>query len=546
MENVSLLPQPAVPAPIEAMRGGGFAGGGTENVSLLPQPAVAAPIEPMRGGGPENVSLLPQPTIPVPIEPMRGGVKVPIINLATYQQPLLDKLRDPEWVDEQKIGLRKPFLQKYTKYREGHPWKKEQMPKDPNDNKIPMPYSFPMDESRHLYVFYVYDFKHFLQVSYKVEKILRTTQSKHKEMIPVFIFIDNTTNKEEFDDVYRNFIDLVTQINTKFTDKEIDYKDYELYFLFDKTKKKEKQIIWLSDESKAREVFYYLEPDSICITYTFGTEEKGLCFIPIMGINKDLVKYAAITSEDATKIMFQTSGKDGSRKKFKKANELMAGTSYSVDEERNKDFWRTKYLTINLSGELPDEVPDDEEEEEGEGENATGTGETTNTTTTTTAAAAAVATPPPPQTSKQLFTIKGKPTISVHLSGQDFEVRKPTAAVEDDWGKSIFSIDEQKLFESIGVTEEFRKEKGYETQRKIIYETRGDLLRSLAYTECLNDTTYLLKSECEFMRDYLQTLLEIRQFDRLRSATSLISQIQDFDISLQMTPGGPRGPGSPG
>jgi hypothetical protein len=26
----------------------------------------------------------------------------------------------------------------------------------------------------------------------------------------------------------------------------------------------------------------------------------------------------------------------------------------------------------------------------------------------------------------------------------------------------------------------------------------------------------------------------------------LISQIQDFDISLQMTPGGPRGPGSPG
>ena len=75
--NISLLPQPSQPAPIEPMRGGGTEAVTNPNISLLPQPSVAAPIEPMRGGGDQvgnpSVSLLPQPASPAPVEPMKGG-----------------------------------------------------------------------------------------------------------------------------------------------------------------------------------------------------------------------------------------------------------------------------------------------------------------------------------------------------------------------------------------------------------------------------------------------------------------------------------------
>ena len=66
-------------------------GGGAEDVSLLPQPAAPAPIEPMRGGSvampaPENVSLLPQPATPVPIIAMKGGGdKIPTLELVEFR-----------------------------------------------------------------------------------------------------------------------------------------------------------------------------------------------------------------------------------------------------------------------------------------------------------------------------------------------------------------------------------------------------------------------------------------------------------------------------
>ena len=87
--NISLLPQPSQPTPIEPMRGGGTGMVTDPNVSLLPQPSTATPIEPMRGGGDQvgtpSVSLLPQPSLPVPVEPMKGGAGSLKITQGVFQ-----------------------------------------------------------------------------------------------------------------------------------------------------------------------------------------------------------------------------------------------------------------------------------------------------------------------------------------------------------------------------------------------------------------------------------------------------------------------------
>jgi hypothetical protein len=76
---------------------------GDPNVSLLPQPANPVPIEPMRGGGTENISLLPQPSIPVPIEPMKGGAL----------QGTLQK-----FIFSPKAAKLQPYQEKTFKYKE--------------------------------------------------------------------------------------------------------------------------------------------------------------------------------------------------------------------------------------------------------------------------------------------------------------------------------------------------------------------------------------------------------------------------------------------
>ena len=567
--NVSLLPQPAVAAPIEAMRGGGGDSGVSESVSLLPQPAVAAPIEPMRGGGGnENVSLLPQPVVPAPIEAMKGGAQVPILHLQGFKQKLTEELAKPEYVKGLEVSLRKPIVDKYNDYRKKFTWKEEQMPK--KGMSLPkLPYTISMDDSKKVYVYFVYDFKHFLEITNEIDKKLLNLPKK-TDLLPIFIVVDNTRDLGEFHKIYRKFLQLFVTYQTKYSDDEdkvIENERFKFFFLFDKANKGKLELDWDRGERTASQEFLFAEPDSICITYAVESDSKGVCFLPSnlpFGTSSEnqktsiekykdvLSNYAAISQKSTNiKIIFETTkpkpGKAISRNKFKKINELLKTTIYSIDEEKNKEFWKSKFLSVNMSEDSSDKIPEgqegegetkeneegeeeeeEEKEEEGEGEKKDGKTPSKKTDV--------------PAKAKPLFLIKGKDTITLNLGGELFDVRKPTTDVLGKWEKLEFSEGEKKLFNTIGVTEGFEKSDGYKEQRELIVLGKSEFLKSLTLTQCLNDTKYLLKSECSFMRDYLQTLLEIRQFDRLRAATSILSQIDDFDVQLQMAKEGPGGP----
>lgn len=515
---------------------------GNPSVSLLPQPAVPAPIEPMRGGGgPENVSLLPQPTVLAPIEPMKGGGPSPILQLSTYQKPVID-VDQLKTLENQSGKLLTQEMNKYNFYRKSHPWTEEQMKViQKKDARTFLPHKIVMDNETNVFVYFVYDYIHYLQVIIKIRSSMKNPKLKDKRL--VYIIIDNTTNTNDFSNIYRTFIKNVVELKDEYLGKEkLDLDNFQLYFIFDKTSK-EKNIDWKPTETASSRAFYWLEPDSICITYDFGGKDMGLCFIPTLAVNDSLNKYSGITPDKrASNITFTEKG----LKRIKKISELMPNTSYTIDTKKRKEFWKTEYLFLSLKDEVPiepspeedrnnvslintslfsndkseeGEEDDDEEEEEDEDEE------------------------PKVTKPRRIFEVKSKKdVVPIDLGGLEFTIRKLNDATLADWQKGVFSDDEKALFEAIGINEEFlaqatvpltpQNQEILEIRKQII-NNRSQLLQTLTTTSCLNTSDYLLASECSSMRKFLSDLMYIRQIDRLRAFTKGLSEIEDFDVEMK-------------
>jgi len=527
---------------------------GNPNVSLLPQPANPVPIEPMRGGGSENVSLLPQPTVPVPIEPMKGGqpeiqvggAEIPIIKLSTYRRPVIKNSDTPDFLEKQVKSLQIREIIAYNTYRNGNPWSPELIDKiKPNDNTVKMRHSLVLDSESLLYVYFVYDFMHYIQITKKIESILK---SPKKEKRLIFILVDKTKNTDDFSNIYRKFIqnlptfyflynNEVKKVKGKLEKGKKD-DNFQCFFLFDK-KVAGKAVDWLGTEPASRRSFYYLEPDSICIEYDIDSKKRGLCFIPTLALPEDLYdkgNTGISPNDSAVKITFQVKKKGV--QKIKKANELTENTTYTVDTSKNpREFWRTEHLVISLSEDLPIETgvreeaenendnsvntgsifsEDEDEEEEEEGEK--------------------------PAKPLRIFKINTPTTdLKIDLGDQEFYIRRMSESAMAAWKKGEYTPNETLFLDAIGINEAFiAKSKVPETPKNIdILEKRRKIinmqpkfLELLSTTTCLNSSDYLLKSECDFMRQYLQDLYYIRFIDRIQAVTQVVSGIDDFVVEM--------------
>jgi len=487
--DISLLPQPSVPTPIEPMRGGG-----AEDVSLLPQPAAPTPIEPMRGGfsspAPENVSLLPQPAVPAPILAMKGGGdKIPTLELVEFRRQFpLDDLKTLE------VQLKvKEHMVPYIDNLRRSLWGAE-FPKSFDDSlKTFKVYS--MDNARPTVVFFVRDF-----ITYNLaEKNIRTQVSRNVQNR--FVFISTISEKTEFSRCYKRFISFVSKP---------EYRANSIFFLFDKTKY---GIEWLKDESPAKAKFLFLEPDGLDFTYTEAGVSKHLLLLPTKTIPSEFKdNYIVVTStQSPDNKLILPKKKEGEKEKAPfLINTLKDKGIFSIDTKGKDTYFDSYYMSIRYK-----DVP---------------------TTTESPPPKTQTNTIPPPPPKPAEYILKKKDTEDFDLAGTIYQIRKATVATQTEWEEGTFIESEQALFNSLGLTDNFFTTHPSPEKEKL-KAGRAKLLLSLTLSMCFKDTQYLLRSECEFVRDYLQSLLEIRQMERLRGVADILGTFEDAAFTLVSSPG---------
>jgi hypothetical protein len=487
--DISLLPQPSVPTPIEPMRGGG-----AEDVSLLPQPAAPTPIEPMRGGfsspAPENVSLLPQPVTPAPIIAMKGGGdKIPTLELVEFRRQFpLDELKRLEVQLKVKEHIT-PYIDNLRRPLWG-----AQFPTSFDDSlKTLKLYS--MDNARPTVVFFVRDF-----TTYNLaEKNIRTQLSRNVQSR--FVFISMISEKSEFSKCYKRFISFVSKP---------EYRANTIFFLFDKTKY---GIEWIKDESPAKAKFLLLEPDGIDFTYTEAGVAKHLLLLPTKTVPSDLKEnYIILTSTEISENkLILPKKKEGEKEKAPfLVNTLKDKGVFSIDTKGKETYFDSYYLSIRYK-----DIP---------------------TTEPIPAKTGTTAPPPPPPPPKPVeYILKKKETEDFDLGGIVYQIRKATIATQTEWEEGTFTESEQALFNSLGLTTDFFTTQPSPEKEKL-KAGRAKLLMSLTLSGCFKDTQYLLHSECEFVRDYLQSLLEIRQMERLRAVSDILGTFEDTAFTVVRSP----------
>lgn len=487
--DISLLPQPSVPTPIEPMRGGG-----TEDVSLLPQPTAPTPIVPMRGGFsspvPENVSLLPQPTVPVPIIAMKGGGdKIPTLELVEFRRQFpLDDLKTLEVQLKVKEHMA-PYIDNLRRSLWG-----TQFPKSFDDSlKTFKVYS--MDNARPTVVFFVRDF-----TTYNLaEKNIRTQVSRNVQSR--FVFISTITEKAEFSKCFKRFISFVSKP---------EYRANTIFFLFDKTKY---GIEWMKDESPAKAKFLFLEPDGLDFPYTEAGVSKHLLLLPTKTVPSEFKdSYIVLTSTQSPEDkLILPKKKEGEKEKAPLlVSTLKDKGVFCIDTKGKEAYFDSYYMSIRYK-----DVPTNEP---------------------IPARAVTLPPPPPPPPKPVEYILKKKGTEDFDLGGTIYQIRKATVATQTEWEEGTFTESEQELFNSLGLTDNFFTTHPSPEKEKL-KAGRAKLLMSLTLSACFKDTQYLLHSECEFVRNYLQSLLEIRQMERLRAVADILGTFEDATFSLVGSPG---------
>lgn len=515
---------------------------GNPNVSLLPQPAVPAPIEPMRGGGggdgTENISLLPQPTVPAPIEPMRGGGLTPLLTLEEFRPGAIPSIEDVKKTHQ----LHKKDLIAYNSHRKDETWAEISPPLQftgtgvqEKIRKMSLIRKITMDPDTKLYIYHVSSLEQFLQIEAKIQNKISTIERTTSDEIPIFVIVNAKSPPTEFSEILRRFLKFAVSGKESILGGKstvIDNKDYQIYFLFDKSNPSN-EIDWdTKKETAARTSFYYLEPDTIEIDFPVGDKQRSFLIVPGRTVPSDFQDdYVALGSDPTLpdKLGFETrSNKQGL--KAKQIRDLEVKTIYTIDTN-----WGTHRVIVSFS-----DRPEEGEEADGEEDEAAAVSAATPAATPAQVPQAeAVATPPPP---KRVFEIKTKDTMPIDLGSYIFQVRKPTFEAQAAWKSGEYTEEEIRLFETLGMNKAFQDSvKGLtnpapdslEDRKLKVLAQRAELMRILTLSNCVNDTAFLLNSECQWLRDYLQELLEIRQLERLGTMTSFLSNIDDFTIQLK-------------
>jgi len=512
--TVSLLPQPATPAPIQAMHGGGM-GAGPETVSLLPQPAVAAPIQAMHGGGPENVSLLAQPSTPVPITPVSGGAQV---GGAIYPTFTLKPLKQVQIVAEEPTLLTVDLLNAYREKRKGI-WG---TPPSNYEESRGKNFHYEIKTKEPVKIFYIYSWDNFL----RFVKTIANDKIKKKNFI--YIFFSKLDNITLFSLIFKKYIRLVTETPA------------EVFFLYDRTGPKN-QIVWDSKhrEDKAEKKFLFLEPASISIPYVKEGKEYRLLLsatgVPPPEVPKD---YIGLTPRDTGSDLLKFEEKDGEYKP-KSLFKLTPDKFYGVDTPKTavnaKEYLRRKYVLFTFE--------DTEKEEETEVTEEEPVAAAPPVAEEPVAEVAPVepkpaAAPPPLQPDPYVLKLKG--TVAVRIGVAVFELRKPTLAVQKEWDEEIFSDSEKAFFADIGITEKFiESAKGpaplseLQTRKESLLKKRSEVLTRLVMNRCFKEQNLLLTQECEPVREFLQELYELVQIDRANLFRKTFAGIAPAIVNLQ-------------
>jgi len=511
--TVSLLPQPATPAPIQAMHGGGM-GGGPETVSLLPQPAVAAPIQAMHGGGPENVSLLAQPATPVPITPVSGGAQV---GGAIYPTFTLKPLKQVQIVAEEPTLLTVDLLNAYREKRKGI-WGTP--PSNYEESRARL-FHYEIKTKEPVKIFYIYSWDNFL----RFVKTIANDKIKKKNFI--YIFFSKLDNITLFSLIFKKYIRLVTETPA------------EVFFLYDRTGPKN-QIVWDSKhrEDKAEKKFLFLEPASISIPYIKEGKEYRLVLsatgIPPPEVPKD---YIGLTPRDTGSDLLKFEEKDGEYKP-KSLFKLTPDKFYGVDTPKTavnaKEYLRRKYVLFTF---------EDTEEEETEVTEEEPVAAAPPVAEEPVAEVAPVEPKPaaaPPPLKPDPYVLKLKGTVAVRIGVAVFELRKPTLAVQKEWDEGTFSDSEKAFFADIGITEKFiESAKGpaplseLQTRKESLLKKRSEVLTRLVLNRCFKEQNLLLTQECQSVREFLQELYELIQIDRANLFRKTFAGIAPAIVNLQ-------------
>ncbi len=489
--DISLLPQPSVPTPIEPMRGGG-----SEDVSLLPQPAAPAPIQPMRGGfqnqAPENVSLLPQPATPAPIVAMKGGGdKIPTLELVEFRRqfPIADlKTLEVQLKVKEHIT---PYVDNLRRSLWG-----TQFPSS-FDDSLKTFKTYTLDNSKPTVLFFIRDFSTF----HLAEKNIRGQISKNVQSR--FVFINTIKDKAEFSRCYKRFIAFVSKP---------EYRANLIFFLFDKTKL---SIEFTKEEAPSKAKFLFLEPDALDFSYTEAGVAKHFLMLPDKTIPSEIKdNYIAMTPVEMpdAKLVLPKKKEGEKEKEPLLVSSLKDKGLYSIDSKGKDTYFDSYYLYIRYK-DIPTKAPPPP----------------------VTPPKPAESTPPPPPKPLE-YIIKKKETEDFDLGGVVYQIRKATVATQTEWEEGTFTPSEQALFTSLGLTDDFFK-KNPSPEKDKLKAGRGKFLMSLIMSSCFKDMKYLLKSECEFVRDYLQSLLEIRQMERLRAISEILGTFEDTAFTVVRAPG---------
>ena len=487
--TVSLLPQPATPAPIQAMHGGGM------------------------GGGPENVSLLAQPTVPAPIEPVRGGGQVGGANIPTFT---LKSLKQVQIVAEEPTLLTVDLLNAYREKRKGI-WGTPPSNYEESRGKL---FHHEIKTKEPVKIFYIYSWDNFL----RFVKTIANDKIKKKNFI--YIFFSKLDNITLFSLIFKKYIRLVTETPA------------EVFFLYDRTGPKN-QIVWDSKhrEDKAEKKFLFLEPASISIPYVKEGKEYKLLLsatgVPPPEVPKD---YIGLTPKETGGDLLKFEEKDGNYKP-KSLFKLTPDKFYAVDTPKTavnaKEYLRRKYVLFTF-----EDTEEEEETEISEEEPVVAAEPVTAEPVVTTAPSEPAATPPPLQPDPYVLKLKG--TVAVRIGVAVFELRKPTLAVQKEWDEGTFSDSEKAFFADIGITEKFiESAKGaaplseLQTRKESLLKKRSDVLTRLVINRCFKEPNLLLTQECEPVREFLQELYELVQIDRANLFRKTFAGIAPAIVNLQ-------------
>ena len=491
--TVSLLPQPATPAPIQAMHGGGM------------------------GGGPENVSLLAQPTVPAPIEPVRGGGQVGGANIPTFT---LKSLKQVQIVAEEPTLLTVDLLNAYREKRKGI-WGTPPSNYEESRGKL---FHYEIKTKEPVKIFYIYSWDNFL----RFVKTIANDKIKKKNFI--YIFFSKLDNITLFSLIFKKYLRLVTETPA------------EVFFLYDRTGPKN-QIVWDSKhrEDKAEKKFLFLEPASISIPYVKEGKQYNLLLsatgVPPPEVPKD---YIGLTPKDAGGDLLKFEEKDGDYKP-KSLFKLTPDKFYAVDTPKTavnaKEYLRRKYVLFTFEDTEEEEETEVTEEEPVVAEEPV-EGKEPVVAEVVSAETKPVATPPPLQPDPYVLKLKG--TVAVRIGVAVFELRKPTLAVQKEWDEGTFSDSEKAFFADIGITEKFiESAKGpaplseLQTRKESLLKKRSDVLTRLVINRCFKEPNLLLTQECEPVREFLQELYELVQIDRANLFRKTFAGIAPAIVNLQ-------------